>query len=112
MQDVHKLLDMSKVVIFPYIYQFGASSTLTFALQHRKVVVISDLDFSTDLLTDGENAILTQPGNSDFLAQSIEKAIYEEKLIDNIQKGVDKLIQRCSWDSVARQTLRVYNFVL
>jgi len=112
MQDLHKLLDMAKVVVFPYIYQFGASSTLTFAFQHRKVVVVSDLDFATDFVTNGENVILTQPGNSDFLAQAIEKAMYEEKLRDNIQKGVDKLIQKCSWDSVARQTLGVYNFVL
>lgn len=111
MQDIHKLLDMSKVVVFPYLYNFGASCTLTFALQHRKVVVISALDFSTDLLTDGENAILTQPGNSDFLAQAIEKAMYDEKLRDHIQKGVDKLIQKCSWDSVAKQTLRVYDLI-
>lgn len=112
MQDVHKLLDMSKVVVFPYIYQFGASSTLTFALQHRKVAVVSDLDFATDFVTNGENVILIQPSNSDFLAQAIEKGMYEEKLRNNIQKGVDKLIQKCSWDSVAKQTLRVYDFIL
>jgi len=56
--DVHRLLETSKVVVFPYIYNFGASSTVTFALQHQKIVVISDLSFATDLFTDGENATL------------------------------------------------------
>lgn len=112
MQDVHKLLDMSKVVVFPYIYQFGASSTLTFALQHRKIVIISDLDFSTDFLTDGKNAILTKPKDSDSLAQAIEKVMCEDDLRDNIQQGINDLIRMNSWDSVARQTLRIYDLIL
>ena len=109
---MHSLLEISKVVVFPYIYNFGASSALTFALQHRKVVVISDLNFATDLLTDGENAIIVPPGNPVLLAKAIERAMCNEKLRNKIQKGLADLLKKSSWDYVAKETLKVYNKVL
>ena len=110
--DAHSLLEASKVVAFPYIYNFGASSALTFALQHRKVVVISNLSFVTDLLTDGEDAVLVPPGNPTLLAEAIECAMCNEKLRNNIQKGLVNLLERSSWDFVAKETLKVYDKVL
>lgn len=110
--DVNKLLETSRVVVFPYIYNFGASSTLTFALQHRKVVVISALNFATDLLTDGENALLFPPGNPTLLAKTIERAMCDEGLRLTIHEGVNNLLQRSSWDFVADETLKVYNSIM
>ena len=95
--DVQRLLEAAKIVTFPYIYNFGASSTLTFALQHRKVVVISALNFATDLLTDGENALLVPAGNPNLLAQAIESAMCNETLRDAIQRGISNLLKRSSW---------------
>jgi glycosyltransferase involved in cell wall biosynthesis len=112
MSDVNRLLEASKVVVFPYIYNFGASSTLTFALQHRKVVVISALNFATDLLADGENALLIPPGNPVLLANAIERAMCNNGLRHTIQKGIDNLLQRSSWDFAANETLKVYNEAL
>lgn len=107
-QDTDELMKMSKVIVFPYIYNFGASSTVTFALQHRKVLVISALNFAKDLLTDGENAVLTPPGNPELLAQAIECAMTDRNLRIQIQKGIDTLLERSSWDFVANETLKVY----
>lgn len=108
LQDTDRLMEMSKVVVFPYIYNFGASSTLTFALQHRKVVVISALNFAKDLLRNGENAILTPPENPTLLANAIERAMCDDSLRSTIQVGIADLLERSSWDFVAKETLRVY----
>ena len=110
--DVNRLLKQSNVVVFPYIYNFGVSSTLTFALQHRKVVVISALNFATDLLNNGENALLVKPGNPILLAKAIERAMSDQELRITIKKGVNNLIQKTSWDFVAKETLEVYTKVL
>jgi len=112
LSDVNRLLEISKVVVFPYLYNFGASSTLTFALQHRKIVVISALNFSTDILTDGENALLVPPRNPTLLAKAIERAMCDDKLRRDIRKGINILLQRSSWDFVANETLSIYNKVL
>ena len=108
-QDTSSLVEMSRIIVFPYIYNFGASSTLTFALQHRKIVVISALNFAKDLLTDGQNAVLIPPGNPYLLAKGIERAMVDDNLRHTVQSGIDNLLQRSSWDFVANETLRVYN---
>ncbi|MCW4024557.1 MAG: glycosyltransferase family 4 protein [Candidatus Bathyarchaeota archaeon] len=112
LQDTDRLMDISKIIVFPYIYNFGASSTLTFALQHRKLVVISELNFARDLLTDGENAILVPPQDPVALASSIDRAMSDSTLRLQIQKGVDDLLRKSSWDYVSEKTLYVYNKVL
>ena len=111
-QDTSELVKKSKIVVFPYTYNFGASSTLTFALQCRKVVVISALNFAKDLLTNNENAILVSPENSELLSIAIERAMIDEPLRKKIQKGIDILLKKSSWDYVALQTLKVYNTVI
>lgn len=108
LKDTNKLMEKSKIVVFPYIYNFGASSTLTYALQHRKVVIISSLSFAKDLLTDGENALLVLPENPFLLAGTIERAISDDTLRNQIKDGVDILLQKNSWDFVATKTLKVY----
>jgi glycosyltransferase involved in cell wall biosynthesis len=75
-------------------------------------VVISALNFATDLLTDGENALLIPPGNPVLLAKAIERAMCNNGLRYTIQKGIDNLLQRSSWDFAANETLKVYNKVL
>ena len=110
--DLNELLESSKLVVFPYLYNFGASSTLTFALQHRKVVVISALNFSKDLLTDNKNAILVPPNDSTLLSKAIERGMSDDYLRYSIKKNVDLLLEINSWDFVARKTMQVYNKVL
>ena len=110
--ELASLLKASKVVVFPYRYNFGASSTLTFALQHRKVIVISSLSFATDLLTDGENSILIPPENPDLLAKSIERAMCNSRLRNSLQKGITDLLERSSWNFTANETLKIYKKVL
>ena len=111
-QDTDILMEKSKVVIFPYLYNFGASSTLTFALQHRKVVIISALDFAKDLLTDGKDALLVPPENTELLVHAIERAMSDEGLRSSIVTGIDALLQRTSWDFAATKTMAVYRKIL
>jgi glycosyltransferase involved in cell wall biosynthesis len=108
-QDTDSLVSKSSVVVFPYIYNFGVSSTLTFALQHRKVVIISKLNFSEDLLTDGKNALIVPPEDPSSLANAIDHALNDGALRNRLQIGVDNLMALTSWDFAARETLKVYN---
>jgi glycosyltransferase involved in cell wall biosynthesis len=110
--EVHTLMNASKVVVFPYIYNFGASSSLTFALQHKKVVVISSLNFAKDLLTNKDNAVLVSPGNPEFLTKAIECSMEDVALRTTLQKGIIRLLENCSWASVAGKTLEVYERAL
>ena len=112
MENVHKLLHLSTVVVFPYLYNFGASSTLTLAFQHRKVVVISALKFVEELLTDGKNAVLVQPGNVDALAEGIKRAMVDGHLRSNILREMDQFVHRNSWSIVAEKTLKIYEQIM
>lgn len=110
--ELNSLLKETKVAVFPYRYNFGASSTLTFALQHRKVIVISSLSFATDLLTNGKNAILIPAGDPDLLAKSLERAMCDDRLRNALQRGISDLLQSASWDFTANETLKIYKRVL
>jgi glycosyltransferase involved in cell wall biosynthesis len=70
------------------------------------------VNFAKDLLTDGVNALLVPPENPSLLAISIERAMTDESLRENLKKGVDDLLQQISWDSAAYKTLKVYQRVL
>ncbi len=108
LKDTNELMEKSKIVVFPYIYNFGASSTLTYALQHQKVIVISDLNFAKDVLTNVENALLVQPERTDLLAEAIKSAITDLNLRNKLEKGIVTLLKTISWDFVANQHLKVY----
>ena len=112
LQDTTALIQKSKVIVFPYIYNFGASSTLTFALQHRKIVVISALNFAKDLLMNRQNALLIPPENPNVLAEAIELSMTDYDLRRTIESGVEHLLQKSCWDFVAEETLKVYSTVL
>lgn len=109
LKDTNELMQKSKIVVFPYIYNFGASSTLTYALQHQKVVVISDLNFAKDILTNRKNALLIQPNSPDLLVEAIECAMIDSNLRNELNKGVATLLKRNSWDFAANETLKVYS---
>jgi len=112
MENVHKLLHSSTVVVFPYLYNFGASSTLTFAFQHRKVIVISALKFIEELLTDSKNAVLVKPGNVDALAEGIKRAMTDGHLRSTILREMDQFVHRNSWSIVAEKTLKIYEQIM
>ena len=112
LENMHSLLSSADIVVFPYIYNYGASSTLTFAFQHRKMIVISALKFVKEQLVDGKNAILVPPGNADALADGIKRAINDRDLRASIPKEMNKIAYHHSWSNVAKKTLEVYEQVV
>ena len=111
-EDLHRLISSADLVVFPYRYIFGASSALTFAIQHQKAIVISDLPFVKEILRNHVNAIIVRTNDVDSLIEGLESAMTDKKLKYTIEKNIINVAERCSWRKVAEITLKKYYRIL
>ena len=60
-------------------------------------------------MVDGETGFLVEPGRSDELARALVKLLRDEELARTMGKaGRQRVELFFSWDSIARQTARLY----
>ncbi|MDR9424078.1 MAG: glycosyltransferase family 4 protein [Marinobacter sp.] len=70
-QDVGNWLAALDVFVFPSLSE-GLGSTILEAMQHKVPVIGARAGGIPDLITDGENGILVEPGDPDALRDAIE----------------------------------------
>jgi glycosyltransferase involved in cell wall biosynthesis len=60
-----------------------------------------------EIITDGENGILVQPGNVDELTRAIQSLIENKHLREKVKAKAFEVRQKLNFDSIADQYLKV-----
>jgi glycosyltransferase involved in cell wall biosynthesis len=101
----------SDILLFPYISSeiIAASGPLTMAIAYGKPVIATRIRRFTDILKDGENALLVTPKDSDELAKAVNLLLEDRDLKLQLSERIKLLGKGKSWDDVGFKTLNLYN---
>jgi glycosyltransferase involved in cell wall biosynthesis len=70
-------------------------------------IVASDLPALREILRDGENALLVEPGNPTTLAQAISRLLADEELMVSLSRRAEDDVQCYTWERRADAILRL-----
>ena len=107
-----ELYSHAQVFCCPSIYEpFGIINLEAMACETP--VVASSVGGITEVVVDEETGFLVEPGNSQGLAEALNKLLSDRDLACAMGKaGRQRVEQHFSWDSIARQTLDVYEALI
>ncbi len=110
--ELIKFQTIADCAVFPSLYEpFGIVTLESFAA--RVPVVVSDTGGLPEVVTHAKTGIVTAVNNSESLAAGIIQVLqnpeFGAKLAD---QAFRELMERFSWQPLARQTLKVYEFAV
>ncbi|MDG5776199.1 glycosyltransferase family 4 protein [Haloarculaceae archaeon H-GB2-1] len=71
-------------------------------------IVASDLSVLKEVLTDGENALLAEPGDSDALAEAVTRVLSDTDLAQQLSATVSEQVRQYTW---RRRAERILSYV-
>lgn len=108
--DVHRYFLACDLVILPY-HQFDSQSGVGgTAISFRKPMIVTQTGGLPDLVLDPRAII--PPNDPVALANSIIRCLEEPGLLMKLSQDADIIADRLSWESIAKQTIKVYNNVM
>ena len=111
-EELVALYRQADVVVYPY-RAITTSGALATGLALGKTILASDLPVFRELLTDGENALLVDPSDTDALAGALIRLIRDAGLRETLAARVRAMrFGDESWLSIAKKTVRAYESVL
>jgi len=100
------------VLVYPF-RAITTSGSLASGLAMGKAIVASDLPVFRELLTDRKNALLVDPQDCDALAGALIELVQDAALRERLSAKVRAMeFGDASWNSIAKQTMAVYERVL
>jgi glycosyltransferase involved in cell wall biosynthesis len=111
-EELVALYRAAGVVVYPY-RAITTSGALATGLALGRTIVASDLPVFRELLTNGENALLVDPHDSDELAGALIRLTQNSALRDQLARKVREMnFGDQSWLAIASQTVQAYEGVL
>lgn len=106
----HALLEeLTKLNVFVVCsYHDGLPNTLLEALACGVPIVASKVGGMLDVLSDGENALLVEPGNVMQLTAAIQRLLEDDQLCRKLSKGALKLSSKLDYDQEGRSWIDLY----
>lgn len=86
--DLTTTLREIDVVIVPSLWYENSPNSILEAFAHCTPVITSDLGGMAELVTDGKNGMLFEPGNVQALAQKISFLLDDPHLLDQLRAGI------------------------
>lgn len=97
-----------QVCVVPSLWE-NYPYTVLEAMACGRAVIASRCGGIPEIIQDGENGVLTEPGSVTGLADSIIKLLTNEVLRDRLEKNARNFVEKnCNPEEVARKTLAVY----
>jgi glycosyltransferase involved in cell wall biosynthesis len=107
-EELVALYRAADVVVYPY-RAITTSGALATGLALGKTIAASDLPVFRELLTDGENALLTTPLDTDALGHALVRLLENPALRERLAERVRAMrFGDESWLSIAEKTAAVY----
>jgi glycosyltransferase involved in cell wall biosynthesis len=107
-ERIHSLFEKCNLAVFPYTFSVSSSGGLSFALQHMKPVIVTDLPSFTQIITDNLNGLVVPPDNSRALTMAIERILLNHDLSNLISNGIVKSFSHLAWPTIAKETFDFY----
>jgi glycosyltransferase involved in cell wall biosynthesis len=111
-ERIHSLFEECSLAVFPYTFSVSSSGGLSFALQHRKPVIVTDLPTFTQIITDDLNGLVVPPEDSRALTSAIERILLDHDLRNLISNGIMKSLSYLTWPAIAKETSECYRVLL
>lgn len=109
-EPLAELIRGASAVIVPSIWYENCPMTILEAFAYGKPVIGSRLGGITELITDGMDGLLIEPGNADELAACITSINGNPLLAAQMgAKGRDKVVERYSFEKYTDSLLHIYN---
>ena len=106
--DVPEVYRQADIFVSP-TYAEGFSNTILEAMASRLAVVSRRSVGVGDCIRDGENGLLTEPGDRDGLAHALRRVLRDAPLRRRLaDAGLEECRQVYSWAKVGRQIMDVY----
>ena len=107
--EVSLYFTAADLVVLPY-REITHSGVLQIAYAFGRPVVATDLDGFREAIEDGKNGYLVEPDSPELLAEKIIRVLSDESRINAMGNHSQYLSDtRYSWDSIARQTMSLYD---
>lgn len=90
--EIDKIFHSHEIVILPYKH-IDNSGLLHLAMSYGKPILASRLGSLSDIIIEGKNGILFEPGNSDELSQKILKLLTDNNLKLKLGENARKLME-------------------
>ena len=110
--ELASLLKNTKIVVCPYT-DATQSGVLVTAQTFNRVVIASDVGGFRDILTNGVNGFLVQPGDSEELAEKIAYSLTDNKY-KHLEKDIELYYESgpFSWKEITKTMYTIYNKVI
>jgi 1,4-alpha-glucan branching enzyme len=110
-EEVKEFYVDSDVIVIPSIYELFSIVALE-AMACGKPIVASNVGGLREILKDGVNGFLVEPGNSDELARAIITLLKNDELREKIGSLNRAEVVKYSWDRIVDQIEKLYYEVL
>jgi glycosyltransferase involved in cell wall biosynthesis len=110
--ELHELYELSEFVVLPYVYSFAASLPFSFAIQHAKPVVATNIGVFKGEIGHNVDGLLCSPRSTYSLEKAIEKLIENPCLRKELSLKTQLKADNRRWSRVAEQTYRAYTQTL
>lgn len=106
-QPRHKLPSIyagADLLVLPSLME-GMPNVVLEAMAAGLAIVASNVGGSRELVRDGENGLLVEPGSPEALAAALSDAIGDRRRLAQWGRASEKLVEAYSWDRVVEQYL-------
>lgn len=105
LKDFNQILAESDIFVLPSLYE-GFPNALIEAMSVPLPCISSDcIAGPSDIIENGKNGLLVEPGNVEFLTSAISNLIEHPELRDKLAREAYKVRETLSFDRIARQYL-------
>ncbi|HZX20331.1 MAG TPA: glycosyltransferase family 4 protein [archaeon] len=105
--DIKNFFFAADVVVLPYRDFAAQSGPGNIALAFEKPLIVSNVGGLPDLVLN--KGLIFDAGNTKKLAELITLVFSKKRLLEEFSRDSAKLKQKYSWESIAQQTLKIYN---
>jgi len=84
--DINEILKIADVFVLPSLFE-GMSNALLEAMAMGRGCIVSDIPENAELITDGQNGLTFQTGNSNDLCNNLQRFLGSEELRDKFGKA-------------------------
>lgn len=107
-EELEKIIKGARFTIIPSIWYDNLPNTALESFQYSKPVIASDIGSLPELVEDGMNGYLFEPGNFKSLAEKIKKMDYDETVMDMGAKSRKKLEEKFGSKSHYEALMKVF----
>lgn len=106
-KEVEDLYANCTIVCLPSVYEpFGL--TVLEGAASGKPVITTSISGASEIVKNWENAVVVKPRDSAGLATAMEKLLGDKALRDKMSRSATRLARSFGWDSIAKETVKVY----